>query len=103
MAFRKRGSLQISYFALARQSAARQRDDLTKSPGTDNLDKEKWKKQEFKGRKKVGVLGTITKNIRQSSRNIITVRNGRDFNMIEKLPRNLLPFPLGDTAFPTYK
>lgn len=50
MAFRKRGWLQISSFALASQSAARQRDDLTKSPGTDILDREKWKKQELKGR-----------------------------------------------------
>lgn len=52
MALKKRGSLQISSFALASQSAARQRDDLTKSPGTDILDREKWKKQEVKGRKK---------------------------------------------------
>lgn len=27
----------------------------------------------------------------------------RDFNMIEKLQRNLLAFPLGDMAFPIYK
>lgn len=44
MALKKRGSLQISSFALASHSAARQRDDLTKSPGTDILDREKWKK-----------------------------------------------------------
>lgn len=44
------------------------------------------------------------KNERQSSSSTVTAaRNGKRLNMIEKLPRNLLASPLGDSAFPSYK
>ena len=52
MAFRRRGLLQIKFLCFGLPgSAAKQGYDLTRSPGADILDREKWKRKDSKAKK----------------------------------------------------